>query len=215
MALPTSGPITLAQIAAEFGGSPPYVLSNYNRGGPHVDIGTAAGTGSFQTTPLTPSAGPIQIPTSGILQFSHFYGTSAVATGTVTLAGDNCRVFVSNRPFGSTNCFIRINEDGTISAGGGGSGATYDYTGPTFWNSINGGSNDYSAIYRVNIVSISASIGTTYTPSSAGSRSIGTDFSGTCASNHALEVTYNCQIVRISGGAVAGTFSVTLELDNT
>ena len=60
MALPSSGPITIQQIAAEFGGSAPYSLSNYYRGGALV-ANTPANAG---------------IPTSGTIRLSNFYGAS-------------------------------------------------------------------------------------------------------------------------------------------
>ena len=53
MALPTSGPISLADIAAEFGGSTPHSLSEY--------YGAASG-----------------VPASGTIDFADFYGTSAI-----------------------------------------------------------------------------------------------------------------------------------------
>ena len=58
MTLPLSGLISLADIAAEFGGTPPYSLSDY--------YGVAPG-----------------VPTSGTISFSDFYGKSAGAIMTV------------------------------------------------------------------------------------------------------------------------------------
>ena len=77
MTLPSSGPISLLDIQNEFGGSNPIGLDEYYRGGALVPAGTAAGTGSSQTAPLTPAA-PVQIATSGTIQLSMFRGTSAV-----------------------------------------------------------------------------------------------------------------------------------------
>ncbi len=61
MALQSSGPISLAQIRGEFGGSIPDSMSEYYRGGAHVD-----------STPDTAS-----IPLSGAISISNFYGTAA------------------------------------------------------------------------------------------------------------------------------------------
>lgn len=44
MALQTTGPISLSDIAAEFGGSPPHKLSEYYRGGPFVPSSTTVST---------------------------------------------------------------------------------------------------------------------------------------------------------------------------
>jgi hypothetical protein len=59
MALPSSGPLSLAQIQAEFGGTVPPDLLNYYRGGPNV--------------PDIPQN--LSIPTSGSIDILNFYGT--------------------------------------------------------------------------------------------------------------------------------------------
>lgn len=56
MALPSSGTITLAQIQTEFGGSNPVGLSEYYRGGLYV------------------TANNTNVPTSGAISLSNFYG---------------------------------------------------------------------------------------------------------------------------------------------
>lgn len=76
MTLQTSGVISLTDVQTEFGGSNPVGLAEYYRGGTLVPSGTTAGTGSSQTTPLTPAA-PAQISTAGTIQLSQFYGTTA------------------------------------------------------------------------------------------------------------------------------------------
>lgn len=63
MTLPTSGPISLQDIANEFGGSHPLSMSNYYAGGPHVPSGTSGTNGP--------------VPTSGPLNLTNFYGTSS------------------------------------------------------------------------------------------------------------------------------------------
>ena len=60
MTLQTSGPITLAQIAAEFGGSPPHSLAEYYSGGIYV------------------GSNIVGIPSSGVIKFSDFYGKSNI-----------------------------------------------------------------------------------------------------------------------------------------
>ena len=60
MALQESGPISLQDIHAEFGGPTPIVLSNYYRGGSYVP------DSSLNTT----------IPTSGVISIQDFYGAS-------------------------------------------------------------------------------------------------------------------------------------------
>jgi hypothetical protein len=64
MTLPTSGALSLQDIANEFGGGHPIALSNYYAGGPHVPSGTS---GTY---------GPV--PSSGAISIQNFYGTRAL-----------------------------------------------------------------------------------------------------------------------------------------
>lgn len=65
MALPSSGPLTLAQIQTEFGGSNPISLSEYYAGGANVPAGTSGTNGA--------------VPSSGTISIANFYGTQKVA----------------------------------------------------------------------------------------------------------------------------------------
>lgn len=65
MALPTSGPLTLADIQTEFGGSNPISLSEYYAGGTYVPAGTSGTYGA--------------VPSSGTISIRNFYGTSALS----------------------------------------------------------------------------------------------------------------------------------------
>lgn len=64
MTLQSSGPLKASEIEAEFGGTPPFRLSDYYAGGPNVPPGTEG------------DGGPI--PTSGTIKFSDFYGASNI-----------------------------------------------------------------------------------------------------------------------------------------
>jgi hypothetical protein len=64
MALPASGPLTLADIQGEFGGSNPISLSEYYAGGGLVPAGT---TGTYGA-----------VPSSGEISIRNFYGTSNI-----------------------------------------------------------------------------------------------------------------------------------------
>ena len=61
MVLPTSGPLSLADIQTEFGGSNPASLSEYYAGGAYVPAGTSGTYGA--------------VPTSGAIAIRNFYGT--------------------------------------------------------------------------------------------------------------------------------------------
>lgn len=71
MAIPASGPVTLAALQAEYGGTDPISLNEYYRGGLHVPIG----------------AGTVTIPSSGAISFENFRGTSKTATVTYAIIG--------------------------------------------------------------------------------------------------------------------------------
>ena len=71
MALQSDGAITLAQIAAEFGGSTPHSLSEYYR------------NGSFVTSNNT------NVPTSGTIDFADFYGAVKQITVTIRSGATN------------------------------------------------------------------------------------------------------------------------------
>ena len=64
MALPSSGPLTMANIQTEFGGSNPIGLSEYYAGGGRVPAGTSGTYGA--------------VPSSGTISIRNFYGTSNV-----------------------------------------------------------------------------------------------------------------------------------------
>lgn len=64
MALPTSGPLSLANIQTEFGGANPISLSEYYAGGSLVPAGTTGTNGA--------------VPSSGTISIANFYGTSAL-----------------------------------------------------------------------------------------------------------------------------------------
>lgn len=70
MTLPTSGPISLSDIQAEFGGIAPTSLNEYYAGGAYVPAGT------------TGTNGPV--PSSGVIGLASFYGTTKAPTITLT-----------------------------------------------------------------------------------------------------------------------------------
>lgn len=98
MTLPTSGPISLAQIQAEFGG-PNYVLSTYYRGAGFV---TGNNTG---------------IPASGQISLSQFRGTVKVVPGSQAFTAPGTYTFIVP-PYTSLTADAR-------GAGGGGGGSRY------------------------------------------------------------------------------------------
>ena len=71
MAIPASGPVTLAALQTEYGGTDPVSLNEYYRGGLYVPIGTGTAT----------------IPSSGAISLDNFRGTSKTATVTYAIIG--------------------------------------------------------------------------------------------------------------------------------
>ena len=100
MALPSSGPLSLTDIQAEFGGTNPISLSEYYKGGAFV-----------LTTDFAPN-----VPTSGTINISDFYNArkTTLTTLTFTTAGDNLFV-VPSTVVGNLQIV-------TMTGGGGGGG---------------------------------------------------------------------------------------------
>ena len=113
MALPSSGPLSINDIAGEFGGSTPHAMSEYYAGGGLVPAGTSGTYGA--------------VPSSGTISIQNFYGTSnfvpiyieevfstwlytgAGGTQTITnginLTGSGGLVWVKSRSLSSDNPF--------------------------------------------------------------------------------------------------------------
>ena len=100
MTLPLSGPISLSDIQAEFGGTDPIGLKEYYKGGAYV-----------LTTDYAPN-----VPTSGPISLRNFYGAKKNALTTLTFndAGDN--IFVLPATFVGNLTIV------SMSGGGGGGG---------------------------------------------------------------------------------------------
>ena len=100
MTLPLSGPISLSDIQAEFGGTDPIGLKEYYKGGAYV-----------LTTDYAPN-----VPTSGPISLNNFYGAKKNTLTTLTFndAGDN--IFVLPATFVGNLTIV------SMSGGGGGGG---------------------------------------------------------------------------------------------
>ena len=98
MALQSSGAISLANIAAEFGGSTPHSLSEY--------YGAASG-----------------VPGSGTISFSNFYGTSSVVTVTRSSNGTNIDLASEFGSNWAANVAKAYNINSGVTLGGSGNAA--------------------------------------------------------------------------------------------
>ena len=97
MTLQSSGPISLANIQTEFGGSNPISLNEYYAGGLYVPAGTSGVNGA--------------IPSSGQISFANFYGTSSVIVIAQPPVDNNItgRRQASYIIFGSSQTYSQIN----------------------------------------------------------------------------------------------------------
>jgi len=125
MALPESGPLSLPDIQAEFGGTNPISLSEYYKGGAYV-----------LNTDFAPN-----VPTSGTIKISDFYGARKTTLTTLTFntVGDNLFV-VPSTVVGNLQIV-------TMTGGGGGGGGPDSQPGFSGYGgvTITGGSVPVSA----------------------------------------------------------------------
>jgi hypothetical protein len=96
MALPSSGTISVLQVAQMFGGSTPHSLSEYYKGGSLV-----------LTTDTVPN-----VPTSGTISLSNFHGSEIVESYVATVTAGTTRSNEYNS-FPST-VTLAVNTDGDI-----------------------------------------------------------------------------------------------------
>jgi hypothetical protein len=100
MALPSSGTISVLQVAQMFGGSTPHSLSEYYKGGSLV-----------LTTDTVPN-----VPTSGTISLSNFHGSEIVESYVATVTAGTARNDEYNA-LGST-VSLEVNTDGDMVGSG-------------------------------------------------------------------------------------------------
>lgn len=125
MPTPSSGLITLGDIATEFGGSAPYYIGSYYSGGANVPAGTRNATGNV-------------IPTSGPIYLGDFYGAKKWNKSYVTL-GDGVGTHNSGN-----NGTALLRGANTTSGGNAGMPGTQ-------YISSNAGSPTGSSLYAINL----------------------------------------------------------------
>jgi hypothetical protein len=110
MTLQTSGPISLRDIQAEFGGPTPIRLENYYRGGAYV-----------LTTDYAPN-----VPASGVISLDNFYGAKRTSLTTVTYNTDGNNYLVLPYTFSGQLTVVSMTGGG---GGGGGSDSASGHVG--------------------------------------------------------------------------------------
>lgn len=108
-----TGPLSLSEIKTEFGGGSSISLNNYYAGGPNV----------YLTTFGNPNGVSTNLPTSGPISISNFYGSSKLLEIYGGSASVGTRPSVSVPP-GTWNVLIRL-----VGGGGGGGGSDSDKVG--------------------------------------------------------------------------------------
>lgn len=94
MPLPSSGPISLADIQTEFGGANPIGINEYYAGGAYVPAGTSGTNGA--------------VPSSGTIAINQFYGTQSIIPRGLWMGG----VAGSLGNYSNTIAYITITSTG-------------------------------------------------------------------------------------------------------
>ena len=161
MALQETGPISLQDIHAEFGGPTPIVLSNYYRGGSYVP-----------NTPPNDS-----VPTSGTIKLTDFYGASNApyATGGTVNTSGGYRIHTFTT---SNNLVVENGGEMEYLIVAGGAGA------PGTDNTRDGGAGGGEVLQGITVVSTSTHAitvgdgGTAASPNGQSSAALGISASG-------------------------------------
>lgn len=115
MALPSSGAITSEMIRIQYGGSLPFIITDYYRGGARVP-NTAANSG---------------VPTSGAISFANFYGQGG-SSGGGSLSASNSGAAGSQYRNEPAPASLTVTASGSVFASGG----TGSYT--CTWSHLSG-----------------------------------------------------------------------------
>ncbi len=109
MALPSSGTISVLQVAQMFGGSTPHAMSEYYKGGSRV---------------LTTDTAP-NVPTSGTIRLSNFHGAQIVESYVATVTAGTAR----NNEYDAlpSTVSLGVNTDGDMVGSGNFSNFTKDW----------------------------------------------------------------------------------------
>jgi hypothetical protein len=202
MVLPSSGPLTLANIQTEFGGSNPIGLSEYYAGGGLVAPGTSGTFGA--------------VPSSGAIGIRNFYGTSG--TPTFTAVFDNAQAIDLSDAAGGSGSFTyqatyTINTSGTCTKFGAVFGLDRDF-GPNAWGTPTGGTPGNNFEARLNVTQF-GNDGT----ASCYTRFAGVDVTAngftpwySLSSNRAIDVSSNQQVSFMEGTLYIRNTSTLVEI---
>lgn len=186
MALPSSGPLTLANIQTEFGGSNPISLNEYYAGGGLVPAGT---TGTYGA-----------VPSSGTISIQNFYGTS------------NIVIVLNNQTIVDATGGARNATAGYRLTSGGQAQSQVNATFTTLeqWCTPTAEAVNYEVLVTVTSGSLS-----TGTAGSWLALSSTQTWTRTATINNINTCVFTAQIRRVGTGTVLATAIITLEADAT
>lgn len=184
MTLPSSGPLTLANIQTEFGGSNPISLSEYYAGGSYVPAGT---TGTYGA-----------VPSSGTISIRNFYGTSNVV---ISITDQT----ISDLDASAAYAYYILTSGGLVqsSTQGGGTSPTTLET----WCTPTSQASNYEALVTVTSGSLSGGTSGSWVALSSSRAWYVEEFSSG-ASNQCI---FTVQIRRIGTSTTLDTATITLE----
>lgn len=196
MALQTSGAISLLNIATEFGGTSPHSLSEYYRGG-----------GLVPNTPANTN-----VPTSGVISLSNFYGASASSGSIVNPLPGNGSTYSSSDDI-SSQVYLYVNTDGIMQVNTTSAGTTT--IGNWFTPTTTGIGNSYWVRFVLNSTS-GSSTNTSWTTTTgwlqlSSQRSCFVSAFTSGPSNRSRTANYTVQIATDSGGTnivTSGTYTL-------
>lgn len=189
MTLPSSGPISLSDIQAEFGGAAPTSLNEYYAGGAYVPAG-ASGTN-----------GPV--PSSGVIGLASFYGTTKAPT--IALTGRT--VSYTSGGLLQAQVAYRVASDAFVYSGTG--SAVLSYAQQEQWDSQPATVGDYE-------VRLTRNSGTSPTGSALGTwlpLSSTQTWVLTASAGNVLTSNLTAEIRKTSSGVVLATATIILEAD--
>jgi hypothetical protein len=119
MTIPTTGPISLASLQTEFGGSNPISMSEYYPGGAYVAAGSVGYPGGNKTV----------IPSSGSLPLNYFKGAGKTYYMDILVVGGGGGGGGGGFSQITGQAFTTLGFSGSVAVGSGGVGGYLDYGG--------------------------------------------------------------------------------------
>lgn len=199
MTLQSSGAISLSNIASEMGGSTPHSLSEYYKNGGLV--------GNHSNNP--------NIPTSGTISFSNFYGANNTAPVSTDTTGSYSFSIVTNKL--TTTVGFMQSSSGTWT-GFDGNSASHGSTSDNSYTDSNGNTYTLNGIWSCNSIlagrmpfagnqTASNKLGTSFTVTLSGANSLSFTAQNPTYNSYNNETYFDTQLTTWNTGSTTVTFS--------